>query len=165
MLTQNDNAWLANLLAQRRVKVHIYRAASDAKRVGDATEVRQLEEAGKSINELKADGQSTKLGGAVRQILNDFRGSSLSAVICFTDGITTEGEDLLRSSRYASQMGVPLFFVGLGDVHDVKDLKLHDLQVEDSVYVNDRLVFEARLTAQGYTQSKLVTKTLSEKGP
>ncbi|HEV8059984.1 MAG TPA: VWA domain-containing protein [Gemmataceae bacterium] len=165
LLTQNDNAWLANLLGQRRVKVHIYHAASEAKRVADATEVRELEKAGVSINELKADGQSTKLGGAVRQILNDFRGSSLSAVICFTDGITTEGEDLLRSSRYAAQMGVPLFFVGLGDVHDVKDLKLHDLQVEDSVYVNDRLVFEARLTAQGYTQSKLITATLSEKDP
>ena len=146
---------------------HLSLAASDAnmKLVGDATEVSQLEAAGNSINKLKADGESTKLGGAVRQILNDFRGSSLSAVICFTDGITTEGEDLLRSSRYASQMGVPLFFVGLGDVHDVKDLKLHDLQVEDSVYVNDRLVFEARLTAQGYTQSKLVTATLSEKDP
>jgi hypothetical protein len=165
MLTHSDNAWLTSLLAQRRVKVHIYRAASDFKRIADATESRELEQAGKSINELTADGQSTKLGGAIRQILNDFRGSSLSALICFTDGITTEGEDLLRSSRYASQMGVPLFFVGLGDVHDVKDLKLHDLQVEDSVYVNDRLVFEARLTAQGYPQSKLITATLSEKDP
>ncbi len=165
LITQNDNAWLAKLLSQRRVKVHIYDASSKAEHRANVTEARDLEQAGISINKLKADGQSTKLGGAVREILNQFRGSSLSAVICFTDGITTEGEDLLRASRYAAQMGVPLFFVGLGDVHDVKDLKLHDLLVDDSVYVNDRLVFEARLTAQGYTQSKLITATLSEKDP
>ena len=165
LLTQNDNAWLAQLLSQRRVKIHVYKASSEAKRLEDATESKQLEKASTAIKELKAEGQSTKLGGAVRQVLNDFRGSSLSAVICFTDGITTEGEDLQRSSRYAAQMGVPLFFIGLGDVHDVKDLKLHDLQVEDSVYVNDRLVFEARLTAQGYPQPKLITATLSEKDP
>jgi hypothetical protein len=165
LLTQNDNAWLANLLSQRRVKVHIYQASSEARRLTDATESKQLEEASTKIKALKAEGQSTKLGGAVRQILNDFRGSSLSAIISFTDGITTEGEDLKRASRYAAQMGVPLFFIGMGDVHDVKDLKLHDLQVEDSVYVNDRLVFEARLTAQGYPQAKMITATLSEKDP
>ena len=48
-------------------------------------------------------------------------------------------------------MGVPLYFVGLGDAHEPRDLILHDLQVEDTVFVNDRLVFEGRLTAQGYT--------------
>ena len=32
LITQDDNAWLATLLSQRRVKVHIYSASSDAKR-------------------------------------------------------------------------------------------------------------------------------------
>jgi hypothetical protein len=166
LLTQNDNAWLGNLLSQRRVKVHIYHTTTNDEPRIDASEAKQLDRAAGAINELKAIAPSTKLGGAVRQILNDFRGSSsLTAVICFTDGITTEGEDLQHASRYAAQMAVPLFFVGLGDVHDVKDLRLHDLQVEDSVYVNDRLVFEARLTAQGYPQAKMITVTLSEKDP
>ena len=30
------------------------------------------------------------------------------------------------------------------------DLKLHELQVEDTVFVHDRVIFEARLTGQGY---------------
>src|SRR5205085_2209689 len=106
---------------------------------------------------------STQLGTAVQQVLNDFRGSSLAAVIALTDGITTEGEDLASVSRKALQMGVPLFFIGLGDDHDVRALKLHDLQVESSVYVNDRLVSEARLTGQGYTDQRIVPVTLYEK--
>src|SRR5262249_54628451 len=79
------------------------------------------------------------------------------------DGVTTEGEDLLKASRYARQVGVPLFFVGLGDAHEVRDLQLHDLQVEDTVYVNDRVVFEARLTGRGYNDLA-VPVVLYEKG-
>src|SRR5207253_9952675 len=116
-----------------------------------------------TLAQLRADGDSSQLGTAVRQVLNDFRGSSLAAVIMFSDGVTTDGEDLVRVSRYASQMGVPLFFVGIGDAQDTRDLKLHDVQVEDSVYVNDKLVFEGRVTAQGYSDGRIVPVTLYEK--
>ena len=104
-----------------------------------------------------------RLGMAVRQVLNDFRGSSLAAVIMLTDGVTTEGEDLGQVSRYAAQVGVPLFFVGLGDTHEARDLILHDLQVEDSVYVNDRLVMEVRVTGQGFPDLAVPVR-LYEKG-
>ena len=100
----------------------------------------------------------------MRQILNDFRGSSLSAIISFTDGITTEGEDLQREPLCRPDGGTPLLHRP-GDVHDVKDLKLHDLQVEDSVYVNDRLLFEAGSRPRGYPQAKMITATLAEKDP
>src|SRR5262249_59382659 len=116
-----------------------------------------------AIRGLRAVGESTQLGLAVRQVLSDFRGSSLAALVLLSDGVTTEGEDLAGVSRYAAKVGVPLFFVGVGDDHVPRDLKLHDLQAEDAVYVNDRLVFEARLTAQGYSDSRAVKVTLSEK--
>ena len=58
---------------------------------------------------------------------------------------------------------MPLFFIGMGDAHEARDLKLHDLQVEDSVYVNDKLVFEGRVTAQGYSDGRSVPVTLYEK--
>ena len=53
---------------------------------------------------------------------------------------TTEGDDLKKTSEYASQMGVPLFFVGLGDAREAKDLYLHDLEAPESVYTNDNIV-------------------------
>jgi hypothetical protein len=80
-----------------------------------------------------------------------------------TDGVTTEGEDLPKVSKYAAQSGVPLFFVGLGDAHETRDLILHDLQVQEVVYVNDTVVFEVRLTGQGYTDLQVPVR-LYEKG-
>ncbi len=77
--------------------------------------------------------------------------------------MTTEGEDLGKVSKYAAQMGVPLYFVGLGDAHEVRDVIVHDLQVEDSVYVNDHVVFDLRVTAQGYNNLTFPV-ILKEKG-
>src|SRR5207248_3574587 len=102
------------LLTKRRVKLHVYHCSSQAARIADVPSPQELDAAIQSIRGLRAEGESTQLGRAVRQVLNDFRGSSLAAVIALTDGITTEGEDLVSVSRKAAQVGVPFFFIGIG---------------------------------------------------
>src|SRR5262249_19473579 len=162
LLTRSELNWLETLPARPKVKLHIYHCAGQTARLANITEPQEIDAAIRAVHELQAEGESSQLGGAVRQVLNDFRGSSLAAVVMLTDGVTTEGEDLVQASRFAAQTGVPLFFVGIGEARESRDLILHDLQVEDSVFVNDRLVFEARLTGQGYT-SLTVPVTLYEK--
>lgn len=166
LLTRGPSDWLTSLLQDRKVKVHVYHCSGRAARLGDLsdrTEVVKHDALKKDIQDLQATGESSQLGTSIRQVLNDFRGSSLSAIVTLTDGVNTEGEDIAKIARYARQVGVPLFFVGIGDSHEMRDLQLHDLQVEDSVYVNDRLVFEARLTSHGYPDLT-VPVTLKEKG-
>jgi hypothetical protein len=143
------------------MKVHVYhldpagravklKEAGGLGDLADLTDPRQLEQARKAVADLEAHADESRLGTAVRQVLDHFRGSSLAAVVMLTDGVTTRDENLAQAAEYAAQKGVPLFFVGVGDDHELRDLKLHDLQVEDTVYVNDRVVFEARLTGHGY---------------
>src|SRR4029077_14215222 len=129
-----------------------YHCSSRAHRLSDISSAEELRGALENVQTLAAEpsNDSSQLGVAVRQVLNDFRGSSLAAVVMLTDGVTTEGEDLVKVSKYAGQTGVPLYLVGLGDNQKPRDLILHDLQVEDTVYVNDRVVFEVRLTGNGY---------------
>jgi uncharacterized membrane protein len=166
LVTRPQNDWLANLLNQRRTKIHVYHCSTRAARVADVSEGDQLDPAEKGVKQLDTQPQndSSQLGTAVRQVINDFRGSSLSAVVMLTDGVTTEGEDLDKAAKYASQMGVPLFFVGLGDAREAKDLYLHDLQSEESVYVNDNIIFTVRLTGQGFGGELTVPVELREKG-
>src|SRR5262249_36761035 len=104
LLTHRKSDWLEALLTKRRVKLHVYHCSSTAARIADIANSQDLEAAVDTIQGLRAVGESTQLGRAVRQVLNDFRGSSLAAVITLTDGITTEGEDLAGVSRYAAQM-------------------------------------------------------------
>ncbi len=163
LLTHPDSDWLGQLLSDRKVKLHIYRCSASAARVADVSQPDQRDAAVAAIRALRANGEPSRLGQGIQQALKEFRGSSIAALIMLTDGITTEGEDLVQASRYAVEAGVPLYFVGMGDSHEVRDLILHDLQVEDTVFVHDRLVFEARLTAQGYVNMGPVPVILYEK--
>ncbi len=165
LVTRGETDWLTGMLTQRKVRVHVYHCSGRAHRLKDVTAPDEVAPALEAINALQAEAtnDSSQLGVAVRQVLNDFRGSSLAAVVMLTDGVTTEGEDLVKVSKYAQQMGVPLFFVGIGDAQEVHDLYLHDLKAADSAYVNDRLVFTVNVTAQGYNRLS-VPVLLREKG-
>ncbi|HEY7427505.1 MAG TPA: VWA domain-containing protein [Gemmataceae bacterium] len=165
LVRRGDPDWLTGMLTQRKVRVHVYHCSGRAHRLKDVTAFDEVQPALEAINSLQAEpkNDSSQLGMAVRQVLNDFRGSSLAAVVMLTDGVTTEGEDLVKVSKYAQQMGVPLFFVGIGDAQEVRDLYLHDLTAADSAYVNDRLIFTVNITAQGYDRLSVPVR-LREKG-
>ncbi len=110
------------------------------------------------VAELKAaeaKGDSTRLGTAIRAALDDLRGTTPVAVVLATDGINTEGPGLLEAAVYAHRKGVPLFLVGIGSDHPARDLKLSDLEVEETVFVNDLVPFRFKLTANGF-QGKTV---------
>jgi len=95
-------------------------------------------------------GTSTRLGAAVRSVLDELRGNAPAAVVLLTDGINTEGPGLAEAAAYARRRSVPLYFVGLGDDQPARDLRLSDLLVDDVVFVDDVVYFEAKLTAIGY---------------
>lgn len=104
----------------------------------------------KQIKAHEPSGEASRLGTAVRGVLDDLRGSAPAAVILLTDGINTDGPALTDAATVARRKGVPLFCVGLGDNRPVRDLKLSDLMVEDVVFLNDIVYFEAKLTGNGF---------------
>ena len=116
LLTRPDQDWLTALLKQHKVRIHVYHCSTRAARLADVAEAGQVQGALQAIQDLRAvsGNDSSQLGMAVRQVLNDFRGSSLAAVIMLTDGVTTEGEDLGRVSRVCRPGGRAAVFRGPG---------------------------------------------------
>ncbi len=162
ILAQEKPHWLKTLLAKKESKIHIFhlditgRATKlrdldgDAGDIVDPTAPKQIERASKAIDKLEPYGEDSRLGMAVRDVINHYNGSALSSVIMFTDGVTTREETLSQVADYAAQRGISLFFVGVGDQNEQRDLKIHDLNVDDPIYLGDTAVFEARVTGHGY---------------
>ena len=165
IVTRPDPDWLKTLLTRKDVRLRVYHFSSRLHRLADVTKPEELGAAADAIRGLRAEpaNDSTQLGAAVRQVLAEYNAASLAAVVVFTDGVTTEGESLDHAADFAKDQGVPLFFVGLGDANDVRNLRLHDLQAVDSVYVNDHISFELTLSGVGYP-GLTVPVTLKEKG-
>jgi hypothetical protein len=163
LIAVKDDDWVHRLLSRRQLKVHVYQCSNRTVRLAEVIDEKQADSAVSSIHELRPLGDSSQLGAAVRAVLHDFRGGSLGAIIMFTDGVTTEGDDLLQAARHAARADVSLYFVGTGDALEPRDLILHDLQVEDSVNVRDRLVFDARVSAKGNLGARSVPVILWER--
>lgn len=154
--------WLDDLLA-KRARVHVYRVSAAAVRVAEVGDVARASDARLSLAEAKPTGPASRLGDAVRGVLDEFRGGSLAAVILATDGVTTDGDDLPTAAKFAARAGVPLMTVGLGDDREPPDRMLTDPRIEDVAHVGDRLVFEARLVTRGDVPAGPVPVILSEK--
>ncbi|MFL5331180.1 MAG: VWA domain-containing protein [Gemmataceae bacterium] len=149
LLTRPQDGWLAELVNGRQTRLHVFRMSDKLARVAEIDETSETDAAKNEVRALQANGPSSRLGDAIHSVLQEFRGATLAGVIVLTDGITTDGEDIVAASRHAARSGVPLTFVGLGDAQEPRDLVLSDLRVDDVVHVGDRLVFEAQLTSRG----------------
>ena len=149
LLTRPDADWLDRLLTEKQVKVYVYAVDAQTRLVADLYEPGDAAGGRDAINGLKPEGDGSRLGDGVQAALKAFRGGSLSAIIMFTDGVTTSGDDLPKAGREAARAGVPLFFVGMGDARETPDLSIGDVQAEDVVTRGDRHVFAARVTARG----------------
>src|SRR5262249_33925294 len=122
MLATGNGDWLQALLNQRQMRVHVYRVSGQATRMAELNDSEQCQKLLDEIVDVIPAGESSQLGTGVGSILKTFRGGSLNALVMFTDGVTTRGEDLPTVARAASRAGVPLYFVGVGDAAEPPDL-------------------------------------------
>jgi hypothetical protein len=147
LLLENDGRLLQRLARSYRLRLYFLSNQSAGARPAGASDSAGLIE---EIRTLEPEMEATRLGAAIDMVLNDLRGTAPAALVLLTDGITTEGQSLADAALHARRRGVPIFAVGIGDDKPQPDLKLSDLVVEEIVFVNDVVNFEARLNATGF---------------
>ncbi|MEX0718592.1 MAG: VWA domain-containing protein [Planctomycetaceae bacterium] len=152
ILTRDDARLLRRL--QSRHKLRVYRFDETARPVttGDAPRDGELGPLIEAIDALAADGASTRPGPALRKALDDLRGTPPSAVVIFTDGITstTDADRLSTAIDAARRRGVPVFTVGLGSAAPARDLQMYDMLAPELAFADDPLALSARLRQFGY---------------
>lgn len=158
ILAQPEPHWLKTILKKEQ-KIHIFHLDIHGRATklrdlngdaGDIIERAHIERAEKALAALEPVGNQSRLGTAVRRVIEQYAGSSLSSVIMFTDGVTTRDERLSEVAKYAKQKNVALFFIGVGDESKARELKLQDLEVEDPIYLGDTAVFRVGVVANGF---------------
>jgi Mg-chelatase subunit ChlD len=176
LFAQPENDWLSYLLNERKMRIHLFQLDVNGRaiklsdpegpvgEITDPDQPAQVKRARDAIAHLEADGKESRLGTALQQVIDQYRGSSLAGVIMITDGVTTRDRTIGETaSDYAAQKGVPVFLIGIGDDAELHDLKLEGLQCDDVVFKGDRVIFDARLTGQGY-KDVTVPVVLKQKG-
>ncbi len=86
-----------------------------------------------SISELEYDAKRTNLAKPLRELSYKQDTTNTQAVILLTDGTYNAGENPFYA---ATELGRPMFTIGVGDTTEPKDVKLADLIANEVSYVN-----------------------------
>jgi von Willebrand factor type A domain len=160
-LVLKDKASLLQEL-QKKYKVRLYLVSNSSRLLKEMDSAADVATAADMLREVQAIGSQSRLGDATRQVLTDLRGAPPSAIVLFSDGQTTEGEPLAKAAELSAKKGVPLYTIGLGSAESARDLELTELLVDDVVFVDDAVRFQAKLLARGF-QGQRVSVRLMER--
>ena len=109
-------------------------------------------------------GETTQMGAALRQPLEDLAGQPIAGAIVVSDGGSNQGEDPVLAAQESFQTGkVPVSTLGLGDPTKTKDVALLSVLADDVVRVNNTVTVYAALSHRGYA-GKTVAVTLLRGG-
>ena len=154
LLLQDQGRFLKLLLENHKLRMYTVAEGETLIGTGDYLKPEEVDNLLPVLRDLQPQGDQTRLGDALRRVLNGLRGTPPSAVILISDGITTDGEKLSAAARYARQKSVPLFTLSMGNAEPARDLELHDLLVDDVAFVDDPITFSCVLTGHGYSGRK-----------
>lgn len=156
-LLQNEARFLNEL--QKKHKLRVYHFSEACIPLGEQglLDKTNTEQARKLIKQIEPLGKETRPFQAVQKVLNDFRGTPPTAIIVFSDGISSTGEmDLLsRAGTLAKSKLVPIFPVGVGSEQPVRDLQLYDLLIDDVAFVNDPINLSAKVKSFGINSGSI----------
>jgi von Willebrand factor type A domain len=143
---------------EKKHKVRLYAVSNSTRRLSEIDLPNDIPGAETMLLGLEAAGSQSRLGDGVRFVLTELRGAPPTAIILLSDGQTTEGEPLSKAAALAEKKGVPLFTIGLGSPEKARDIELTELLVDDVVFVDDAVRFQAKLSARGFAGEKAVVR-------
>lgn len=99
---------------------------------------------------LEPQGIDTRLGDAIKGVLDRELGNPLAGIVVFTDGRSNAGiepEGILLNAQSAQ---VPLYIVGIGSAQSPPNMELVEIDVPRRLYPGDRFTVSALVGGNGY---------------
>lgn len=114
---------------------------------------------------VKASGESTAIGNALSDLVNDSGGRSLGGAVLISDGRHNQGRLPLEVLETLKQSGrrFPVYTVLAGASNKSADIELSELAAPQVGVVNDEVVFNFTIRGSGFPDRQPVKVTLSER--
>jgi von Willebrand factor type A domain len=109
-----------------------------------------------------ANGQETNLHRALQEALAE---KQLAAIVLFTDGQQTGGDDPLLMARRAKELGVKLLIVGVGDPASRKNLEIQEIYADRQVFKGASFEIQALLRSEGFPNQNVDVELTERRVP
>ncbi len=102
------------------------------------------------LDDLRAEGESTRLGDALASTVREFRGRGLSAVVVVSDGRSNRGRDPRDAAYTALNRQVPVYTVGVGAPSGARNVEITGVSAPTVVLVGDEVTFRVNIWSSGF---------------
>jgi hypothetical protein len=116
----------------------------------DSTELAEQSEPLDWTETLQPRGVETRLGDALKQVLDQRREGPLAGIIVITDGVQNSGIEPLSIVEASEESPVPLFPVGVGSNEPRRNLRIQELIAPSRVYPEDRTTITGMIQGEGF---------------
>ncbi len=99
--------------------------------------------------ELLPRGAETRIGDAMRYLINRERGGPIAGIVVFTDGCNNAGTDPAAVALIARDAHIPIYAVGLGSNRRPTNVRVVDVEAPPRVYPGDEFSLVGLLRADG----------------
>ena len=99
--------------------------------------------------QLEPRGSETRLGDALRYLIDKERGGPVAGIAVFTDGASNAGTESSEATALASDAHIPLLPVGVGGAKRPTNVAVVDLESPPRVYPGDRFSLTGYVQAFG----------------
>ncbi|HEX4150179.1 MAG TPA: VWA domain-containing protein, partial [Pirellulales bacterium] len=113
---------------------------------------------------LAPRGTETRLGQALRHVLNEERGSPLAGIIVITDGQQNAGVEANSIADLAREAAIGIYPVGVGSARQPANVRVRDLVVPARAYPGDPFTVSAYLQSQGLAGRTVEVELFSSDG-
>ncbi len=108
-----------------------------------------------STTDLKYEGTTTRLGGALDRARDELAGLPLAGLVMVTDGADTSDAAIDESIASLKARSIPVFTVGVGQERFARDVQVTRVETPRSVLKGTSLVVNVVLTQTGYAGAKV----------
>ncbi len=110
---------------------------------------------------LQPSGIETRLGDAIKAVLDRELGNPLAGIIILTDGRNNAGLDPKAIINSARNSRVPLYIIGLGSNRSPPNLRLLEVDAPQRLYPGDKFAMAAIVGASGFAGKTVSVQVLS----
>lgn len=113
---------------------------------------------------LDATGESTAIGDTMAQVMNELRGQPVAAILLFSDGRNTNGQDPVAWTRRQAEHGLvpPVYAIGVGNPADPRDIEVVRVTAPDVARARDKVEFAVSVKSYGF-EGQTATIVLEDK--
>jgi len=159
-IIRDDAAPLRQLLENNAIQLYTFSNSVESQSYADSSAL--LPSLVEAIGAVTAEGVTTDLARAIRQVIDKAQGRRLAAVILASDGRSTQPTSLKDALDLAAGRQIPIYPLRIGSPDPVRDIEVGPVRVQEGVFVNDVLAVEAGISARGLTEATPVRVVLTD---